>query len=187
MADENTTSLSPQQHAKIRRLSLRAEVDPTENEGELNVVPFLDIITNVLLFVIATIPAVFTVSLASAMPAPPVAPIDVPQGQSLNLSLVVVSEGVSLKTSAGNVAPGCDGAGEGVTVPKKNGVYDWDSVNACARKLKSASPDFKDEDGVRLIADPSISYKVLVNAMDAVRTTPDGDALFPEVTFGVAR
>jgi biopolymer transport protein ExbD len=187
MADENTTSLSPQQHAKIRRLSQRVEVDPSENEGELNVVPFLDIITNVLMFVLATIPAVFTVSLASAMPATPAQPIDLRDRQSLNLSLVVVSEGVSLKTSAGNVAPGCDGAGEGVTVPKKNGSYDWDGLNACARKLKSASPDFQEEDGVRLIADPSISYKVLVNAMDAVRTTPDGDALFPDVTFGVVR
>jgi biopolymer transport protein ExbD len=186
MADENTTSLSPQQYAKIRRLSVRAEHDPAESEGELNVVPFLDIITNVMMFVLATLPAVFTVSLASAMPERG-RPIDLPPGEPLNLSLVIVSDGVSLKTSAGNVAPGCEGAGPGVTVPKKGGEYDWETVNACARKLKDASPDFKEEDTVQILADPSIPYKVVIGAMDSVRKTPDGDDLFPEVTFGIVR
>ena len=187
MADENEVPLSSAQRSKIRRLSQPKEVDMADEAGELNIVPFLDIIMNVLMFVLATIPAVFTITIESNPPSMGRGSVAAIEKKSLNLSLVLVNDGIALKTLAGNIAPGCEGAGPGVTIPKKGGEYDWESVNACARKLKDASPDFKEEDTVQILADPSISYKVVIGAMDSVRKTPEGDDLFPEVTFGIVR
>ena len=54
---------------KIRRLSANKEPGPGEEEGgELNIVPFLDILTNVMVFVLASLAAVFTVSLVVSAP-----------------------------------------------------------------------------------------------------------------------
>ena len=56
--------LSAQQRSKIRRLSQPKELAPDEEGGELNIVPFLDIITNVLMFVLATVTVTFTATSA---------------------------------------------------------------------------------------------------------------------------
>ena len=55
--------LSAAQRSKIRRLSQPKEHAPDEAGGELNIVPFLDIITNVLMFVLATISVTFTATI----------------------------------------------------------------------------------------------------------------------------
>jgi hypothetical protein len=106
---------------------------------------------------------------------------------SLNLSVVIVSEGVALKAAGGAIAPGCDGPGGGVTVPKKGGQYDWTGLNGCAKKLKDASADFKEETNVQILAEPGIDYQTVIQAMDAVRQDGQGEPLFPDVNFGVAK
>ncbi|MDF2694148.1 MAG: TolR-like protein, partial [Labilithrix sp.] len=60
-------------------------------------------------------------------------------------------------------------------------------LKACAAKLKGAAPEFKDEMGVTISANPPIPYQVVISTMDAVRKNETGEELFPEVTFGVAR
>ena len=60
--------LSAQQRSKIRRLSTPRELAPDEEGGELNIVPFLDIITNVLMFVLATIAVTFTTMIETQPP-----------------------------------------------------------------------------------------------------------------------
>ena len=67
MAEEE--KLSASQRAKIRRLSTPQEMDPAEEGGELNIVPFLDIITNVLMFVLATVSVIFTATIDSSPPS----------------------------------------------------------------------------------------------------------------------
>jgi hypothetical protein len=43
------------------------------------------------------------------------------------------------------------------------------------------------ERGVTISANPQIPYDVVVATMDAVRTSPEGDDLFPQVSFAVGR
>ncbi|HVY49593.1 MAG TPA: biopolymer transporter ExbD, partial [Minicystis sp.] len=106
--------------------------------------------------------------------------------KALNLSAWITNDGISLKTSSGNIAPGCEGLGAGLTVPKKGEDYNLATLTDCARKLKSAKPDFKDETQVTITASPGIEYKTVIDVMDALRS--DGtEELFPEVHFGVAR
>jgi biopolymer transport protein TolR len=188
MAEEKEPPLSASQRSRIRRLSQPKEHDPADGGGELNIVPFLDIVMNVLMFVLATLPAVFTVTIESNPPSiGSGSATRTEQKASLNLTAVVTSEGVALKASGGGIAPGCDGPGGGITVPKKAGAYDWDSLKTCVKKLKDASADFKDESNVQIIAEPGIDYQTVIQTMDAVRQDPQGEPLFPDVNFGVAK
>lgn len=183
MAEEK---LSAQQRSKIRRLSAPREHSPDEAGGELNIVPFLDIVTNVLMFVLATITVTFTATI-DTFPPRAGSGARAPTTPTLGLTVIIVSEGFSLKARGGNVAPGCSDTGPGIAIPKKDGEYDFDGLKKCAAKLKSASPDFKDEMGVTISANPPIPYQVVISSMDAVRKDDAGEQLFPDVTFGVAR
>src|SRR5689334_22760079 len=105
--DPQSTPLNAAQRAKIRRLSSAQANAPGEGAGELNIVPYLDIIMNILLFVLVTVSVTFVSSIAMSAPErggkgprPPV------PKNALELSAIVTADGVALKTSKGNVAPG---------------------------------------------------------------------------------
>lgn len=181
-----TEKLSAAQRSRIRRLSAPKEHSPDEAGGELNIVPFLDIITNVLMFVLATISVTFTATI-DTFPPRAGSGARAPTTPTLGLTVLVVPDGFSLKARGGNVAPGCNDTGPGVAIPKRDGHYDYASLKACAAKLKGAAPEFKDEMGVTISANPPIPYQVVISTMDAVRKNDTGEELFPEVTFGVAR
>ena len=92
-----------------------------------------------------------------------------------------------MKARGGNVAPGCSDTGPGIAIPKKDAEYDFAALKACAAKLKGAAPEFKEEMGVTVSANPPIPYQVVISTMDAVRNDEQGQPMFPDVTFGVAR
>ena len=182
-----TEKLSAQQRSKIRRLSEPKEHAPDDAGGELNIVPFLDIITNVLMFVLATISVTFTATIDTFPPRAGGGAPRQPQAPTLGLTVLVVPDGFSMKARGGNVAPGCNDTGPGIAIPKREGDYDYSALKACAEKLKGAAPEFKDEMGVTISANPPIPYQVVIGTMDAVRKSSAGDDMFPEVTFGIAR
>ena len=177
-------TLSAVQRAKIRRLSAPAEVSPAEEGGELNIVPFLDIITNVLMFVLATVAITFTATIETTPPRRGVRP---PSEPALGLTVLVVPDGFSLKARGGNVAPGCTDSGVGLAVPKRGADYDYDALKACAVRLKGSAAAIKDERDVTISANAQVPYEVVIATLDAMRRTDDGDDLFPTVSFGVAR
>lgn len=179
--------LSAAQRGKIRRLSQPKELAPDEEGGELNIVPFLDIIVNILIFVLATVAVTFTATIDTTPPASKSSGVRSVETSALNLTVFIVNDGFSIKASGGNVAPGCAGPGAGITVPKKGGQYDFEALNACAAKLKNASPDFQDENQVYITANPGTDYQTLISVIDALRSTAKGDALFEDVNFKVPR
>ena len=181
-------SLTAGQRSKIRRMSQPKELSPDEEGGELNIVPFLDIVVNILIFVLATVAVTFTAGIETNPPANKGAGVraEIPS-QALNLSVFIVSDGFSLKASGGNIAPGCNDAGAGIAVPKVGGQYDFTSLTACASRLKASSADFSDETQVTITANPGIEFQTVIAVMDALRTTPAGDNLFENIQFGVPR
>lgn len=180
--------LSAAQRSKIRRLSQPKELSPDEEGGELNIVPFLDIVVNILIFVLATVAVTFTATIETQPPASSTGGVRAEhKKEMLNLSVLITSEGHAIKTSSGNVSPGCQGAGPGIAIPRRAGKYDFSALNACAGSLKKASPDFQEEKQVFLSANPGIDYQTLVHTIDAVRSSKQGDELFPDVNFQVAR
>src|SRR5512132_3152448 len=117
MAEQQEPPLSAAQRSRIRRLSAPKDPEPGEEAGELNVVPYLDIITNVMMFVLASVSVSFVASIDTTPPSIGGGKVraDV-SSKALNLTAIVTTQGVSLKTSNGNIATGCNDVGSGVTV-----------------------------------------------------------------------
>ena len=186
---EQGANLSAAQRAKVRRLSQPRELAPDEEGGELNIIPFLDIIVNVLIFVLATVAVTFTASIDTTPPASRGGGGVRKEIEStaLNLTVIIVNDGFSLKASGGNVATGCTGPGTGVAIPKKGNEYDYASLTQCVAKLKGSNPDFADETQIFIGANPGTSYQTVISVIDAVRSTPQGDVLFDDVNFKVPR
>jgi biopolymer transport protein TolR len=183
-----TEKLSTAQVGKIRRLSQPKELAPDEEGGELNIVPFLDIIVNILIFVLATVAVTFTATIETQPPASGGSGVRKEiESKALNLTVLIVNEGFSIKASGGNVAPGCDGVGTGIAISQKSGTYDYDALTQCARKLKQSSSDFADETQVYISANPGTDYQTVISTIDALRSTREGDPLFTDVNFKVPR
>ena len=202
--------LSAAQRGKIRRLSEPKELSPEDEGGELNVVPFLDIIMNVLIFVLASVSVTF-ISLIDAENQPAsesgsTTPSDV---QQLQLTILVSNDGFRVSGEGRFLQPGCDAptsGGAGVpsvgTAKDSHGNVsgpDYNGLTDCVKKLKSKNPAYAQEQQVLLAADWTVPYQVIINTMDAVRgnepvvgappndKTPVCDikdgCLFPKVTF----
>ncbi|HKU37225.1 MAG TPA: biopolymer transporter ExbD [Polyangiales bacterium] len=176
---------TPRQRAYIRKRTKEAHVDPSELVGELNIVPFLDIVVNLIMFLLATTEAVLLISqIESDLPK-------IARGQSrpsevatpLNLNVTVTDNGVIVSGSGGKLAPGCSTIDQGraVTVPKKGKDYDWPALTDCAVRVKSL---YQSEHSVTVSADPQVVYEHVVAAMDAVRSKGK-DPLFPDVLISV--
>jgi biopolymer transport protein ExbD len=184
--------LSAAQRGKIRRLSAPKELAPDEEGGELNIVPFLDIITNVLMFVLATVSVTFLSTIDTFPPKAGGAGARAPTTPTLGLTILIVPDGFSVKARGGNVAPGCNDTGSGLAVGRTTnaeGKQDWDyaTLTKCVAKLKASSAEFETETQVTVSANPNISYQTVISTIDAIREDENGKELFPDVQFGLAR
>ena len=194
--DELGNFMSAAQRSKVRRLSAPKHVEQADEAGELNIIPFLDIITNVLMFVLASITVSFTVTLDA----------DAPKGggkgvraavaeESLNLTVIIATDGYIIKGKGASLAPGCEGVGSGVTLPRVMATtvessdgkkYDQVALRKCARRLKDQVPNADTERQVMITANPNVPFQEIVRAMDAVRSDEKGE-LFPQVVFTVLK
>jgi biopolymer transport protein TolR len=176
---------TPKQRSYIRKRSKEKHIDPSEMVGELNIVPFLDIVMNLIMFLLATSEAVLLISqIESDLPK-------IAKGRSsgadvstpLNLNVTVTDGGVIVSGSGGKLARGCTTVEQGreLTVPKKGAKYDWPGLTECVSHVKQ---QYKDEHSVTVSADPQVQYEYVVSAMDAVRNKGK-DPLFPDVMISV--
>lgn len=177
-------NLTPTQRAYIRRRTKVHDLDPSELAGELNIIPFLDIVVNLIMFLLATSEAVLAIAQIEAQ-LPQLgrgssgrAAINEP---SLNLNVTLTDGGIIVTGSGGKLAPGCQNVATGrvMTVPKLGKDYDWPALTACVARIKGV-PQFADEHDVIIGADPMIQYEHVVAAMDALRGD-DQQELFPDV------
>jgi biopolymer transport protein TolR len=180
--------LTSRQRTYIRKRTHAGDLDPSELVGELNIIPFLDIVVNLIMFLLATSEYVLLISqIQSDLPqiARGRKPTDQQVTTPLNLNVTITDGGVLVSGSGGKLAPGCeavDPAGSrSITVAKKNGAYDWVGLGQCAVKIKNR---FGEEDTVTVSADPQIQYEYVVAAMDAVRGKAESE-LFPKVMVSV--
>src|SRR5579884_3564794 len=172
--------LSASQRSRVRRLSAPRELSPDEEGGELNIVPFLDIITNVLMFVLATISVTFTTLIDTNAPKaggggrPPTKP-------TLSLNVVILDKGFIVSAFGQRIGEGCNGPGSGVAVGMKtqDGVQDYDftALNACAKRLKNQVPEAADETNATVTANANIPYQSIISTVDAIRKADDGQVL----------
>ena len=179
--------LSPAQRMYIRKRTKIRDLDPSEMAGELNIIPFLDIVVNLIMFLLVTTTTVLAVAQIEAQ-LPQyrggVGSRSTESANALNLNVTITQNGIIVTGSGGKLAPGCTttAAGRVVTVSRLgNGQYDWPALTDCVARVKS---EFPEEQQVILGADPLVEYEHLVKAMDAVRNkrTENGtQELFPQV------
>ena len=176
-------NLTSTQRAYIRRRTRVHDPDPSEVAGELNIVPFLDIVVNLIMFLLATSEAVLAiVQIEAQLPqlsgGKPTSNAGAKE-PSLNLNVTLTDGGIIVTGSGGKLAPGCQEVSSGrvMTIPKKGTAYDWPALTDCAVKIKAS---YNNEKNVIVGADPMIQYEHVVAAMDALRS--DGkQELFPKV------
>jgi biopolymer transport protein TolR len=163
----------------------RRKLKPREEEetGELNIVPYLDILMNLILFMLLSITGLTAFGIVNVN-APsyggPTTQVTPPENQPrLVLSVLISKKGHFVNSE--NAILGQDGA---PTIPlQADGAYDYAALNAQMVKIKSAFPT---ETKVIVAADPDIPYDALIRTMDAIRETrdPSRRELFPDVTLG---
>ncbi|MCA9606885.1 MAG: biopolymer transporter ExbD [Myxococcales bacterium] len=194
--------LTPRQRAYVRKRTAYHDPDPSEAMGELNIVPFLDIVVNLIIFLLATTEAVLAIARIDAqLPTlgRRVGRQQLDSGQtSLNLSVTLTRSGIIVSGSGGKLAPGCENlqSGRVITVPSQGGRLVWSTesrdsegnihhaegptargLRECLERVKRT---WENETRVILSADPEIEFENIVGAMDAMRG--DGpDPLFPDV------
>ena len=170
--------------AKMRKMREDHEDEEMEN-GELNLVPYLDIVTNVIMFLMMT--TTFAAALADInVAAPTVSRSAEAASQSdsskvdLNLTVSVTEKGVTIAAS-GAVLFQDNVPGKLPTVPKVAATRDYDYA-MLTRKMREIKDQFKDETKVIINANPDITYETVVATMDAIRS--DGAlTLFPDVVL----
>ncbi|MEM6960847.1 MAG: biopolymer transporter ExbD [Myxococcota bacterium] len=176
--------LTSQQRNYIRKRTKFREPDPSEMVGELNIIPFLDITVNLIMFLlIASSTVAFFSQVAAQLPQyrrGGVGSRAANPAEQLNLNVTVTENGVIVAGSGGKLAPGCENTAGGrvLTVPKKSdGSYDWEALTTCVARVKEQFPD---ETQVTVSADQLVEFQHLVGAMDAIRNQGENE-LFPDV------
>jgi biopolymer transport protein TolR len=167
-----------QVRAAMRRM--RDHVEEIEEEaGELNLVPYMDIVTNIIIFLLASVvnqvalgninvsvPTIASGGSASEDQPPPEKP-------PLNLTVSVGASGFTVAASGG-VLP---------IIPKlPNGQYDYKALTTKLKEIKS-NPDNATETKANFNADANIPYDIVVATLDAMRQDDAGKILFPDVAF----
>jgi biopolymer transport protein TolR len=163
-----------------------------ERTGELNIVPYLDIMVNLIMFMLVTITSSVSLSILgvstpriskSVMTTGPVEP---PKDE-LQLTVLISLKGFYLSVRGlyvkadGTTLPKGAPRPEIPTFPKKEGdAYDYEALTALVARLKDQNPK---ESRVILVADYRIKYDIIIRTMDALRVQNHRE-LFPDVFLG---
>jgi biopolymer transport protein ExbD len=162
-----------------------------EETGELNIVPYLDILMNLIIFILLSMTGLATFGILNVN-APSYGesagagnPDEKP---SLVLTVAiapngffVAGTGVVLPGQAEGAAPVQPGQGTPTIGKAANGEYDYPALHAKMKEIKTAFPT---ESKVIIACDKDIPYEVLITTMDTLRETADHKLLFPDVTLG---
>ncbi len=165
-----------QVRAAMRRMKSHSD-EAEEETGELNLVPYLDIVTNIIIFLIASV--AYNVSFGNVNVTLPTlssgggASADEPPKPPLNLTITAGSTGFTIGASGGILAP----------IPKlPGGGYDYKALTQRLMEIK-ALPDNADETKATFNADAQIPYRIVIETLDAMREDTGHKMLFPDVVF----
>lgn len=164
-----------------------------EEHGELNIVPYLDVMVNLIMFLLVS-QATFVSLGVIDVTAPSYAAAGTAGSQSetkesLRLTLGIAQDGFYI-AAKGGVLPGQSEESneitqDGVTkrpptIPlKADGGYDYPALRRRLREIKTVFPDAT---AVYLTADSNTPYEIVVKTLDNSREDRKG-LLFPNVAF----
>jgi biopolymer transport protein TolR len=191
-----TGTYSHQDFSYVRRKRGRmSSSQADEGDGELNIVPYLDILINLIMFLLvaqATLASLGMIDVTApsynttgvgATPDP------TQQAKKLRLTVGIGRDGFYI-AARGGVLPGeTETTGEltadnvaklAPTIPKRpDGSYDFARLVQKLRGIKTAFPATS---AVFVAAGPATAYEIIVKTLDATREDAQG-LLFPNVAF----
>lgn len=149
-------------------------------EGDLNLVPYLDIMVNLIMFMLSV-----TAYIVEMREAPVLVPTLVsggaassqPQQEQAGFLTVALSERAISILGSNDQIPASE-------IVKEGGKYNFDKLTTVLRQYKD-SPTMKLTEAIQLTADATVPYSDIVATMDAARSDDTGP-LFPGVQLALA-
>jgi biopolymer transport protein ExbD len=147
-----------------------------EETGELNIIPYLDIVTNLVMFMLLSMTGLVSLGVvnvsAPKVGGPAAAAADRPK---LLLTVGIGKAGFYVGGAEPGAPPAPAAPGAAPTIPLQGGAYDYAALTAEMGRVKDRFPA---ETNLILTAEPDVPYDVLIRTMDACReakvTRPDG-------------
>jgi len=171
---------------------MRRRIREEEHAGELNIVPYLDVVVNLVMFMLLSMTGLIALGVlnVSAPKLGETASAGAAENQPKLLLTVAIGKQGFYVAGAGGVL-GKDAATPDATrpptIPLRDGQYDFASLGAQMKQIKEQFPN---ETAVILSADPEIVYDVLIQTMDACRegtyAKPDGTSERRPLFFDVS-
>ncbi len=172
---------------------MRRRIREEEHTGELNIVPYLDVVVNLVMFMLLSMTGLITLGVLNVS-APKIggeaAGANAADNQPKLLLTVAIGRQGFFVAGAGGVLgaePEKPDAERPPTIPLRDGKYDYASLTEQMKKIKEQFPN---ETSVILSADADVIYDVLIQTMDACRettvTTPDGKSERKPLFFDVS-
>jgi len=169
----------------------RRKIKPKEPEesGELNIVPYLDILMNLIIFMLLSMTGLATFGILNVNAPSYGAGVGgaTEEKPPLLLTVAISKKGFYVAATGGVLSGQPEGStptpgdGSPPTIPvMADGRYDYDALT---EKMKQVKTEFPAESKVILAAEADTAYEVLVSTMDATRETKDRKLLFPDVTL----
>jgi biopolymer transport protein ExbD len=163
-----------QVRAAMRRLRTESE-ELEEETGEINLVPYMDIVTNIIIFLLASV--VNQVPMGNINVTSPTFGVgadsaDQPDKPPLNLTVTVAANGFIVAGSGAVIPP----------IPKlPSGQYDFDGLTRTLMDIKQKVA--QGETKATFNADAYVPYELVVKTLDAMREDKNGKPLFPDIGF----
>ena len=165
----------------MARSRFHKEEEHSIADGELNLVPYLDIMVNLIMFMLLTFQVVAELKIINFNPPASGPGFDIgsqsPEGEKLvMLTVMITKEGFQVLTDRDDMGT--------EKVPLKNGDWDYDELSLRLDRVKKAVANI--DENLIVVAESDVIYNTVVRTLDAARTSPDGHELFPRVTLGMA-
>ena len=177
---------------------MRRRIRHEEHVGELNIVPYLDIVTNLVMFMLLSMTGLISLGVVNVS-APKIGGDAAAQQAGVEQPKLLLTVGISRRGFyvagangvLGTDAPGVDQARPPTVPLRPDGRYDYEALNEQMKRIKDRYPK---ETNVIFSADPDVAYDTIIQTMDACReakvTGADGTIerrpLFFDVSLSLA-
>jgi len=162
-----------------------------EGGGELNIVPYLDILMNLIMFMLLSITGLSAFGILNVSApnygGPSTQITEDGDKPKLLLTVLISKKGFYVAATGGVLGQQQSQPNPAEAPPsiakKTDGTYDY---SALTESMVNVKKEFPTESKVIVGAEGDIPYEVLVQTMDAIRETPGRDRklLFTDVTLG---
>lgn len=171
---------------------MRRRIREEEHTGELNIVPYLDVVVNLVMFMLLSMTGLITLGVLNVS-APKIggeaAAVSADNQPKLLLTVAIGRQGFYVAGAGGVLGPDAPApdAMRPPTIPLRDGKYDYATLSEQMNRIKDRFPN---ETAVILSADPDVVYDVLIQTMDACREvsvrTADGKSERKPLFFDVS-